>query len=295
MKTFYLLLVLLPINLFATEVDNFTQRYESIENSLPQINAEINKRVQDSINSENLRSNYCDRESLLSRIKNKFVFFGYSKFEIWMQTNSRLPQKRTLKNHIYKNADIISTGSTVNLPFTMSSLFNVGGLLIGADKFSHFFTEGWIYYHKYSSQNYTEQEILVDGYKKEAGLWGGYTMGIISYADLSANYLGFQFWLSLLGKSELLNKGPFIQCSRNKWKIIVPIDISSFLNNSLDEGINCNTFTKLKLEEIFNENIQKLEATKNRNFTCPISKNKCTRISKFYKERSPWLINEKCL
>lgn len=279
---------------WATEVDNFTQRYEAIDDSLDKINKEINFRISKALKRAN-RNKTCQPSSLLKELKRQFVFFGYSKFEIWMQLNEDLPKKKVLKKHIYHDADLLSSGSTVNLPFTMSPLFKIDGHLIGADKFSHLFTEGWIYFEKLTRDQISLEEILEAGFEKEAGLWGGLTMGIVSYGDLMANFLGLQFWQAMLGKAEFINAGPYLECQKNNWIQVEPINIAKFLHPALDEGINCNYFTKPKLKEKFEENIQKLEDSQNRKFSCPINLNACAKLKESFPTINKWLMNPLCL
>src|SRR5690606_35433827 len=120
-------------------------------------------------------------------------------------------------------------------------------------------------------------------------------MGIVSYGDLSANFLGLQFWQSVLDRSDLLNTGPYLVCNESGWQQIKKYDFSVFLNDALDEGINCNHITNKKLKKFVESNIVSLEDKRKKNFTCPIDLDSCKNLVHIFKEYSPYIINPNCL
>jgi hypothetical protein len=90
---------------------------------------------------------------------------------------------------------------------TMAVLLNIENLLIGTDKFSHFFNRGVKYFKRRYGIQWTQEltdeereEYTMDaGEHSENSAYGVKSTGIASYADLMANFQGMRFWNDLLG------------------------------------------------------------------------------------------------
>ena len=283
---YYILLFLCIFNTQATEVDSFSQRGSDLMDSTIELNELVNKwLIKAMLDTNRLQNkNPCNTKLLVKTIAKKFTHFGWSHFEKEVINSSSISQHKPAKNHIYSGFN-----TTLKLPNTMTSLLNVNNVFIGADKFSHFFNEGFNNFKSLYWKKFKRSYIFEYGHKMETGLWGLKSTGIYSHADLVSNFEGFRFFESLT-KTET----PFFTCQNGTWEMIRKFKWENYINNAWDEGINCNTFKNSKLENIFHNKIKDLEQSNNMNLTCPIDYSKCLEVSQYYKDVSPSLISSKC-
>ncbi|MNL29653.1 hypothetical protein D3C87_1513430 [compost metagenome] len=113
------------------------------------------------------------------------------------------------------------------------------------------------------------QSMLNLGIAQEEGVWGLKCYGIKSYADLSANYHGIAFWRDLLK-----GKPPLIECQNGKYILKRNFDIANYIDASMDESINCNSygFSKILLS------LQSEWAK--RKMKCPADETTCAELRK---------------
>lgn len=78
-----------------------------------------------------------------------------------------------------------------------SSTVNLGGILVGTDKIDHFWVQGFDYWQRSRKGEHLDRAVEW-GTRTELGWWGLWTSGVFSYADLAANYAGFEFYAGLL-------------------------------------------------------------------------------------------------
>ncbi|MGK5087746.1 hypothetical protein WDW86_09325 [Bdellovibrionota bacterium FG-2] len=82
-----------------------------------------------------------------------------------------------------------------------SPTFMAGDVRFGADKLSHLFRLGYKYW-KRSGGGVEDAKALHFGTSTELGMLGQTGIGVFSYADLSANYAGYQFYQNLIASIE---------------------------------------------------------------------------------------------
>ncbi len=164
-------------------------------------------------------------------------------------------------------------------------VINLGGHLIGVDKIGHFFSEGYEYYQIYkSSMNSGVNEraamkaVLRKGESLENGMQGVLTNGVYSFADLSANFAGLRFWKVLLD-----GNNPYIKCvvgedGIKEYKLVRPIDMRDFVDDSWDEAINCSEYKSSVQKKIE----QYLDAHRG-GVRCPVEKSACHAIREKYR------------
>lgn len=276
--------LLFTTNIFATEVDSYTGTQNGIENSLTTLNKLTNEWLDQTAKSMPLG---CSQPGLVKNVAKKFSQWGWSKFEIEISNSDKFKKILPIKNNIYQDFSNSIAGAGVKS--FLSPLFNVDGNFIGADKFSHFFNEGFNYYKKVNWQDQTLQDAFAYGEWMENGLWGKLSMGVYSYADLAANYSGYLFF-SELSQGER----PFFKCQNNTWIKVRNFTFMDFVDPSWDERINCNGFRTQKLEGLYLKRIMELELNHNENYLCPIDQNKCNLIGQKYSMRNQHLLSSNC-
>ena len=80
--------------------------------------------------------------------------------------------------------------------FGFGPTIRVNGVYIGTDKIGHFFSQGRKFYRRYRRMG-DETQAARWSIVTETGLFGRLTTGVLSNADLVANYEGYRFYRSL--------------------------------------------------------------------------------------------------
>jgi len=277
------LLLILPFclltKLSASETDAFTFRYQLLKDNKDQLEI-INKWTNDYIKiaaKEVSEESGCNDKELRKKIKKKFVKFAVSKFEKKILKSKEIHQYNSQKGKLLRSGGVYGKFKNITrLNAGQASSLLLNGHIIGADKFSHFFTEGWNYFKIMYYENEDYKKALNFGLKKELGLWGKKTTGIFSYADMKANWDGMIFFRRLTETYRQTGDGPtHFTCKNNKWSMTTSFDWADYIDASYDEGNNCSVIYKKKLRKRFSDEITKLEEKNKENYTCPIDLNTC--------------------
>lgn len=164
----------------------------------------------------------------------------------------------------------------------------VNGVYVGADKFGHFFDQGYEYYRKMKKTK-SLQNSLDYGVQLEEGMYGLSSTGIKSYGDLVANYNGLKFWQEIVDA-----RNPLVACSDGKWFVKRPFTFANFVDFGWDEGINCSEFDSA-LRKTFLANIRSLKRKNpGMEFNCPISSKACESLVKKYEAVAKYILSPKC-
>ncbi len=150
--------------------------------------------------------------------------------------------------------------SVLGMPFyakfgvPLGRTINIGGVYFSADKLGHFFSFGLRYQRRFlraSGNGMTDAEALRKvvrwGFKSELGVVGRTSTGIVSFADLEANYQGFRFARSLC---DLDSPAHLTRDGDSKWRISGPVDLRNFVNAAWDEAFNPNIYVKRRWKNI---------------------------------------------
>lgn len=145
-----------------------------------------------------------------------------------------------------------------------------GEHMIGLDKIDHFFGHGYLnWVAGAAGKTANQNEVLKLNHDQENGPWGLKTTNVKSYADLSANHLGVNFWKNLVDGPK-----PHVVCKDGKFVLSGKFDLFTYLDASVDETINCSSFATAESVKGF------LDHAKNMNSTCPVSKSTCQALTK---------------
>jgi|GEM_PF-4886319 len=149
------------------------------------------------------------------------------------------------------------------------SLIQVHGQKMGTDKIGHFIAMGYYYYVAYSASRASgasheealnqARQIGVDGPISEKGVVGMLPTGVISNADLVANYVGMKFYLNITQPVTLKGASyPAMLVSEgNYWRLRPHITrnsdyFSAFISEHYDEALNPCVFEPISRGQIRN-------------------------------------------
>lgn len=288
--------------LYASEVDSFNQRYEPLENSREAINKKFNKYFQQALDEANQARDLCSKEELYDALRDKFRNHVFDEFTKWLTNTEQLDMIRTrVEDSIYKDFNIfqsiIQGGYARVFKDPTGRILNFNGHRIGTDKFEHMLGSGFSYFEIHYLEQRPIEDALSKGWKAETGFMGSLMTGVMSYADMAANFQGMRFWNHVLNQgADILGEdlGPYVSCRDYNWVQIKEVDLGAYINNSLDEGTNCSRFrTPKMLADVLNR-IKEYEENDpfGRSYSCPINENKEKALKQLYTpELLPWLIN----
>ncbi|MBF0207807.1 MAG: hypothetical protein HQK53_13060 [Oligoflexia bacterium] len=301
-KTFLALVIgIITTVSMATEVDSFTQRYSGMRDSLSELDRiceEFILRALEKANSEAPG----DEEELYDIAYKMFAggwFWG--NFETYIKETDRL-DKRTIdrKDSIY--SDLSFRQSFPMFLASLGAIYDIGGVIVGSDKFGHYFEEGYKYYVETFVEGKGVESALAIGEGEENGFFGMATTGIYSYGDLYANFQGMRFWKDFapnpFNSQSLV--GPYvIMGGDGKWKLNANHKFSwkDYIDPGWDEGINCNKYFDASYLEKINKHLELFEARDNRNYHCPVVPEKCLEIDKIkdYPQLINRLVSQDCI
>jgi hypothetical protein len=283
----------------SSETDGFTDRYAPLEDSSGAINTRANQYVMKAISDLSTQSVGCDEEALYKELR--YYFSNHMKGQLVKDilNDDSIPKRKiTLEHSVYRDWtpwDGLGMGLTfvARSGVTISPILHFGNEIIGADKFEHFFGQGFAYF----SQNYEKEKgatkAVKTGIFKEKIFLGGnkFGNGVFSYGDLAANFNGMRFWNHILQQNDDVlgsdhNLGPYIVCQNNNWKQVKKIDFRDYMDSSMDESINCSKFPAKLTADRFTEQVQNL------GMTCPLDPKKLDELAGKYGPLSKWIINK---
>jgi hypothetical protein len=309
----FLIGALLSFGASAGEVDALTLRYRPLQDSGEDFDHEINRRL--NLALQEVKDEKCLKEkptgslpqdkvsekagtSLINALSEQFQsrnFLGtyMGKLENWAEDS--LPNSK--RHNIRLSASIHADEESGFLPniisfFELNPHVRVHGIYIGTDKIGHFFQEGM---RNYIARSMGERAIL----KRSISAWEGSetgmsTTGVLSYADLAANFSGQLYWENVWRSSNA-----YFVCDpkTNRWqRTDRNFSFRDYIHNGWDEGINCNEYSPEKNPQI-NKRISALEAKNpKQKFSCPVDETACVCLNQRFmsKERQKYLIGPGC-
>lgn len=297
-KVFIIGLAVLSQSVFSAEVDQFSRRDEPLKDSAKIVNAKANASIIKSIKEANAKGQGCREEVLYKALRGHFAnhLTGELIIDILKDPNV---EKRIigLDDSVYQDWtmwDGIGMGFTIfaKKGITMSGVMRIGDQTIGTDKLEHMFGQGFNYFTK----NYLDQKGEIKAVKKgiigEKFFLGGNKIGngVFSYGDLGANFNGMRMWNHMLQlRDDVLgadhNIGPYIACQNDQWAQVKEIDFRNYVDDSMDEAINCSKFPTQKTADKFKARLEKMGTT------CPVDQRRLDDMVVKYRQMAKWMIN----
>ncbi len=297
----------------ASENDSYTRRFEPLPDQTDFLNQKVNEFLEKAVDKANLQTrkksllknnsiepkmgtDCCNSEILYNQIRFQLARPLIGQLESFV---NELPKEKSRKvsfeGSIYKGFTLLETPTLTGVK-KMGSLVRIKNSVIGADKFGHFFSEGWSYFSVAYSDEIHFEAALLFGEISESVFFGALTTGVYSFADLAANFNGMRFWNRVLGDNpDVLDSkkkpAPYIRCINNQWKIIKKFDWRDYIDAAWDEGTNCSSFRNDTLLKKVSLQIDLLGQAENRDCTCPLERKKINRLRKKYGVYSDHLLN----
>jgi hypothetical protein len=297
----YSFLILFVFNALGAEIDNFTGRFEeTLEDSTFLLNKKTNEFFQKGLKNANFGLMKCNEKKLyfhLQRYLNS-TFFG--KIVRWVNKTDSLNKRFIpVKKSIYRDfnaKESLVLGLVSKIASVHSPNLRMGEVYLGSDKFEHFFSSGFRYFKSHYLKKEGLKESLMIGLKEEYGALGRLSTGVISFADLAADFNGMRFWNHVLQKENdvlgsSFNFGPYVKCKNKKWVLVKKMDWSRYLDHSMDEAINCSRFKTWSMVKKIKKRLKEHYTPEKRVVSCPIDKNKLEKVIKKYGRFSPYFIN----
>ncbi len=291
---------------YASEVDNFTDRYEPLADSLDYLNQKTEEVFDQALLLVNEKKG-CSQKRLYKNLRVYFRNHVQGKFNRWLAHTDEIAKRPVNNSHgIYQDFKWYEAPTAVIKDLyqdTTAEAIMVNGVQTGTDKFEHFFGRGYAYFMKAknSKKNNKMKEVLRFGHKSEKYFLGAHTTGIYSYGDLAANFHGMRFWNHLLFKSQDVlgaeyNQGPYVVCREGQWRKNLisgkfPFDWKNYVDVSWDEGQNCSAFRTEALLNKAKKRVQILEERTGLRHTCPVNPETIKSLKEKMLPFSKWFIN----
>ncbi len=301
---FITLITLLCQFCFGAEIDSFTLRFDrDYQDAGVVVNAKFNQMFDEALVDAN-KVGFCNHDRLYSKLRDRFRNMYRSEFIKWLKNTDEIdsyavPKKESFfKDFTVKDAFVMGLfGNRKSLATAV--IMKIDDFHIGTDKFEHFFSRGFYYYKRYYLQNWPIEKVLKYGFEVEKGYLGAGTTGIMSWADLNANFDGMRFWNHLLSYHPDMigeEKGPYIRCTNEgKWeRTTTEIDLISYVHGGWDESINCSQFKNERILNYFNTHMKQLNSLSGTDvYQCPLESEKhiLSDLETKYGDFSKWLIN----
>ncbi len=229
-----LLYVTLMSSASAYETDQYSNRTLNVADSLPLLNARVNKAIADI--AAGWKKPADDKSFARAIYYELGGWYWADKIERWAAASPEIEKYPQTRYHsIYRGMPVWAT--RVTYLFGVGRTFRVNGVMVGSDKFGHFFSQGFKYY-KRGLKGWDQPRLLARGAFAERWIFGQWTTGNYANADLVANYEGMRFYMNLFADDEVTGKSSIL-----KWRDGKPVQMRQFswadhINDYWDEALN---------------------------------------------------------
>ena len=230
------LLALCPAAL-AYETDQYSQRLHPVADTLPLLDALVNRALQDIAREwSGPRSDMRLARAVYRKLGGHYWVDQFERTVLDSPQVQRLPVADS--GTVYNNASLLAGRITVIAG--LGPTLQLNNALVGSDKFGHFFSQGFKYYRLYMQAGRRESTRLLEyGARVERRFFGAVTTGIYSNADLVANYEGYRFYRSL---TQATDRPALFVWRGNRPVLQRAFSWQHFVNEYWDEGINASQF-----------------------------------------------------
>ena len=274
-----LVMIHVPVN--GSEIDSFTASCEPS----PDLTYHLNKKVMEGLKEAAVSANrismmryfrdiypfvgkagvdYCSVAVLQAEIRKRFARALEGQLETYVNgLPSGVAQRVDFSRSIYQDFTVEETPTIASLK-KIGAVVRIGPYLVGADKFGHFFSEGWSYYIRVQENEGNIEEALLFGEMSESIYFGALTTGVFSFADLSANFNGLRFWSRIAGdRPDPLfpddEVEPYFKCKNNQWVLEKDFDWRAYIDPAWDERFNYSLFRNQILLDKVSKRIESLK------------------------------------
>jgi hypothetical protein len=289
------------LNLLAAEVDQITNRAEDVKDSIHIVNTQSDNYLQTALSQLITDKVGCD-ESLLYKEMQKY-FENHIKGEIsnWMIASDKISKSNILiKDSIYRDWSIwdgiiLGRPGADTSPLAMTPLVRFNDVRFGVDKMEHLFDRGFAYFKRHYQKQLSIEETIMRGHYWEKNFYGGkkWGTGVFSFSDLVANFNGMRFWNDVLRKNrDILGRevAPLVRCENNQWVQNRKVDLSLYVDQGYDEGINCSQYPTEKTTSKVITAVTRVMQTESYG-VCPYAEDHLEKLTRKYGYFAKFLIN----
>lgn len=245
MKKIIISILLMSLKLSAVETDQYMTWGIELKDSANVVNEYISTELRNRLKLPKIQK----QKTCFQVIKKSAKIFRrpfVQLIESWAEHNLEIDiyPPRSFEGS-YKNLSIYRKNV---FPFIMplSSTMNINGIYFGTDKIGHFISFGIRYmsmYQKYTKRGLSHDQairkLVKFGINSEIYLVGTFATGVVSFADMEANFQGFLFFSSLCNQNSDFH---YKQDKSGRWKLIGELDIRKHITPEFDESYNENHF-----------------------------------------------------
>ena len=293
----------------ASEIDSFTRKYEALPDSSLAIDSLANKHLDKALKQANSEGS-CSMKSHGSKRKltkilrehfNIILFKGQYMQNVMTSkevVRRMIPRKDSIyQYHTKTDGYLLVRPAADRDGIGMGEMMQYKNLYIGTDKIEHLFGRGYIYYYEHYFNKKSIESVLETSAREEKQLLGGmwFETGIFSYADLVANFNGIRFWNDFLKENaDLLGRElePVVKCQNGKWVVNRAITFEHYLDDGVDETLNCiQTATENGARGILRSIRELQEKDPQNQYACPMGVERIEGLKAKYGVYAPWLFN----
>jgi hypothetical protein len=263
MRTLRLLpLLIVSLPAVAYETDQLVGRHEPIESGLAIANARVDELLRTAVERTNKKtsckgSDERTRRVLATEIDKLFSpstyvsnrgqwedGLGFGAYTAWLEMSEVDRLTFLDRSDIY--GALRPAESVIVSAVGVCSTIELAGVRLGTDKTDHFWAQGYQYERK-SKWGKNPEKAVDWGTKTEFGHYGLLTSTVFSFADLHANWRGFQFYQGLLGRESVVQRGED-GCAA----VVGRFDWKDWVDDGMDEVLNPSY-----LPEVVEESVRK--------------------------------------
>ena len=294
-----------PATAIGSEIDSFTPRYKDLGDATAFINestrellGEVVERVND---NRPWWTRGCDARGLHHDIWWTFWSHGGPFRAIFEEQGDLDVTKVPIEDSVYRDFTLQDSpilGGLGKVSNTMGTVFRMGDLIIGSDKFEHVFGFGYGYYVMHYRWGLSMEAVLEANRLAERYVFGSLPTAVDSYADLAVNIAGIRLLNSFIGAKRDIITGqypsnPYLRCEGSDWVFNEErtFDWRDWVDASWDEGNNCSAFKTERATNQVLSRLDELEEIHSQPHHCPIDSDALEEATQKYGLYRDQLIN----
>jgi hypothetical protein len=235
----------------ALETDQFYAWTRPLEDATDAINHRINAEIAETLARVNAErgATSCPCGKVKRAIREHFDYAIIARPELWVTKTSQVDRVPATPDEepVFRRAFLYGGTSPLDPVLWMppSPTIEIAGVRVGTDKLGHFFSDGaWLEasYRRALKKGAADEDALRAalryGLATESTIWGTGTSGILSLADLEANYQGLLFYRGLCNGSD-----PALALTAEGWRLTRPFNLRDYVSPEWDESWQPNIYT----------------------------------------------------
>ena len=234
--------LLLAASALGYETDPYTKRHLDIADSLVVLDAKVNDALDDIAASWPGATPLAQRERLLILAVYRELggIHWVDKLERWAIEAPEVAKIPVSRSESFVGDFPLYAGRVAAI-FGFGPTINIGGVYVGTDKIGHFFSQGRKFYRRYRRLG-DEAAAARWSTVTETGLFGRLMTGVLSNADLVANYEGYRFYRGLLHDGVVNGKPALIRWREGGPERQRRFTWTDHVNPFWDEALNPNVY-----------------------------------------------------